>query len=495
MKKIVSIFAAVLSMSVVLVGGCAKISTSSSVNSNNPVGNEPPLSVVVPALNVTYEQLLEQEKIEIELWHSFSDTILNPMTDLINDFETDYPNISVKVSKIEGGYDGLKNNVLLSLASNTIPNILLGYPDHFSEYINSRAISSLNDYIFATDKRIGFETAEILDYVPNYLAENYQFDGQNYYGLPFNKSTEVFQYNKTVFDKLGLKAPTTWDEVKTAATTILNACKNGTIKKLDGTNYTTTDLETVYGMTYDSSSNFFITATRQWGGTYTVSEGAVNDPKAHIRFDKSPETKEMLAYFKDAASKNLISVAATWDGALYGTDNFLAQNVFMSVGSTAGVTKNIAVDKLGNLLFETGIAPIPQKDVTNHPAVIQQGTNIALMKKGDNFQKLASWLLIKHLTSTEVTAEFAMATGYLPVRTSAIQTAEYQEYLTNPVPADKYNSKGSNVANSQTPRMFVDPAFIGSSGVRTEVGKIMNAVLVDQSDIDTSISNAMKQIG
>ena len=43
------------------------------------------------------------------------------------------------------------------------------------------------------------------------FKEETTLDGK-IYGMPFNKSTEVIWYNKTLFDELGLKVPTNYDE-------------------------------------------------------------------------------------------------------------------------------------------------------------------------------------------------------------------------------------------------------------------------------------------
>ncbi len=58
---------------------------------------------------------------------------------------------------------------------------------------------------------------------------------------------------------------------------------------------------------------------------------------------------------------------------------------------------------------------------------MQQGPNVAIISNADDNQRLV-WLLLKHMTSTENTADFAMATGY--VRSYfRFETPEYQTFL------------------------------------------------------------------
>ena len=60
------------------------------------------------------------------------------------------------------------------------------------------------------------------DFLESYLNENRIADeGDDLYGLPFNKSTEVMIYNKTFFEHMNYTVPTTWDEVETLSKKIL----------------------------------------------------------------------------------------------------------------------------------------------------------------------------------------------------------------------------------------------------------------------------------
>ena len=58
------------------------------------------------------------------------------------------------------------------------------------------------------------------DILQSYRDENTIFGFTS--GLPFNKSTYVYFYNKTMFDELGLEAPTTWEDLVTIGETFMN---------------------------------------------------------------------------------------------------------------------------------------------------------------------------------------------------------------------------------------------------------------------------------
>ncbi len=60
--------------------------------------------------------------------------------------------------------------------------------------------------------------AEQDKFKPN-LIEQAKYEGKTY-GVPFTTDTLAFVYNKQLFAKVGVEAPKTWDDLKTAAATI-----------------------------------------------------------------------------------------------------------------------------------------------------------------------------------------------------------------------------------------------------------------------------------
>ena len=436
--------------------------------------------------------------------------ISNALVELVEDFHEEYPYIKVKVDGINGSYDDLRSTTILDINAGTkgnIPDLLIGYPDHFVEYYGGSNLVNLQ--FFIDDPDVGYTAEEMSDFLPAYIHENRGFDSEfpdDIYGLPFNKSTEVMVYNKTAFEVLFgenylEKVPTTWDEVDAVGKEILQKVKNG---ELDNTFVETYDPETdestylkvsnylsdpenikFIPFGYDSSDNAFITLTRQFGGQYTervsVFEGL-------IRFDNA-ESRSAMAYFQNMKNNGTFGVAASLGGQ-YNSDAVKLIQVLMTVGSTAGVGYNSS-DKYD---YELGFAPIPYYN-EDAKYVIQQGTNIGMLSHNSNEEKLASWLFVKYLLRPENTAKFAMATGgYLPVRTSAYATEEYTEYLENPTIDKAAFSAAAKIALNEYIEKeyisFVDNAFISSSRIRTEAGRIFDSIIVNNANIDARYKEA-----
>jgi len=382
-----------------------------------------------------------------------------------------YPNIEVD-SVPQGGYSDLLGKTKKAIGTGVTPDLVVGYPDHFAEYLDLGGIIPLDKFIAH-----GTWGIDLTDFVDSYVAENDQYaDGM--YSLPYSKSTEMLVYNKTIFDANGITfsndVPVTWADIEAMADTIIG----------DGPN------QCEFLINYDSSSNLFINSSRQFGAGYTNSDGDVLVDNA--------TTKSMLEYFKGLFDANILTLPIEWEED-YGSTNFLAQDVCMTVGSTAGLTYNIPENNLDEAdQFEIGIIPVVQKENGINSAM-QQGPNVAIMENTDDAERLAAWLLIKFLTNTENTAAWAIDTGYLPVRESGFESDAYQTLLNNPDEDYKYESMAANAAYAQLSFNDYDPAFAGigkvsSAKVREEAGYALEAIYVKTKTIEQAIQDMLDQL-
>lgn len=431
-----------------------------------------------------------------------SGIISTALPGLIADFNQVYPQIKVELDAVTGGYGEVRKTTILDIQSDKAPTLVLGYPDHFAEYFSAQTIIKLQEYITGPN---GYNAEELADFVESYLDEGKNFDLENpndIYSLPFNKSTEVLIYNKTMFDAMkeidsAIVVPKTWEELKTVSEKINTLVENGDLddvitiaegEKKPSEFYTE---GTFYPFAYDSTDNAFITMTRQRNGGYTEK---VSNDKGYIVFN-SPENLAGLNYFKAENEARRFAVAETFNES-YASDAFIALKTFMTVGSSAGIGYNIPEANK----FEIAVSEVPYLEAnSDNKYVIQQGTNVAILAQSTNKQRAAAWLLLKFLLQPEYTAKFAMATGgYLPVRLSAYETTEYSEYLVNPPIGKEGFSMAANVALGYLDggyKFFVDPAFVGSSGVRDEVGAIFTAVIVNGKDPQERIEKAYQTLG
>jgi len=414
---------------------------------------------------------LPDEEINVTFWHVYGQGKSALLDILIAEFEELYPNINVE-SISQGSYTDLKSKTISSISAGNTPDLLVGYPDHFAEYLNGKAIISLDNFV--DDPTWGLD---LTDFITSYVEENQQYADGKMYSMPYSKSTEMLVYNKTVFDYHNITLPTdrpvTWEELEVYAETIVG----------DG------DMQCDYLINYDSSANLFITGSRQWDGGYTNLEGEVLVDNAN--------TLTMLNYLDELFTSKTLTLPLAWDEA-YGSANFLKGDVCMTVGSTAGISYNVPLPgnegKFGQ--FDLGIAAIPQHE-DGVASVMQQGPNVAIMSDTSDAERLASWLLITYLTSTEATAQWAKDTGYLPVRYSAYDSDFYQDFLNDPDPDFLYESMTANAAYLQVDAFKYDSAFanrVTSSDVRDEAGLALESIFAKTRTVSEAVQNMIDQL-
>ena len=106
----------------------------------------------------------ESNPIVVDFWHSFGHNISEELEPLVENFETEMANqglyIDVKMTAVGGGYDGLRERVNLGTRTNDVPTMLLGYPDHFSDYIDNGILLPLDEFVNSTDEEIGMRRSE-----------------------------------------------------------------------------------------------------------------------------------------------------------------------------------------------------------------------------------------------------------------------------------------------------------------------------------------------
>jgi len=477
MKKIICL---ILTMVAALaLVGCGGSTGGSSIAENNYTVE-------------TVENLKAQadDSVEVSFRIPFGTNIQAIIREFADEFEEEYPSVKIELDVVSG-YDEMKDATIQDINGGKVPTMTVGYPDHFAEYLITKSIISLDNFI--NDANVGYTEDEMNDFLPGYIKENRQFDNAgSYVGLPFNKSTEALYYNVEFFEEFDLEVPETWEEMEAVCARIMEivpTLKNGQYSWLGDIETNLANGEFVPCL-YDSGGNLFTTIIHQFGGKYTESiyksSGIVDVQKGNLGFPTSPEAKEALTYLQGLASKGYFNMPDSMELS-YGSYAYNVGKCVMNIGSTGGSSY------YADAICSTAVAPIPYKDA-NHKNVIQQGTNVCIMSQASDLQKLAAWLFIKHMLTPENTAEFAIVTGYMPVRQSAYDLQEYLDFLEGPTTAAKVHQATAKYAQEGY-EYFVDAAWAGSSNVRTECQTAISQILVDKANIETALQEAVNRIG
>ena len=107
----------------------------------------------------------------------------------------------------QGGYSDLSTKLLGAIASETPAGYGAGVRqlDRRQPRRRGTAVTISSPWTLTITKT----------FLPGYRAEGAEFGPT--YTIGFNKSVQVFFYNKTKYDELGLTAPTTWQELHDVA--------------------------------------------------------------------------------------------------------------------------------------------------------------------------------------------------------------------------------------------------------------------------------------
>ena len=446
MKKIISSTLAVallLALCLTCFAGCG--------GGNNPQANE----FVMP------EGGFDTTKpVTIKFYHSMGAGLQKILDDALVEFNKLYPNITVEHSSY-GDYKGIRDQIKNEITVGGQPNVAFCYPDHVAYYNVSGAVQSL-DVLIGTE--YWYNAEEQADLGENYFADGRVYADGKLYSLPMQRSTEVLYYNKTFFDKHGLTPPTTWDEMEAI-------CKK--IK---------TELDTTsIPLGYDSEANWFITMCEQAGSDYTSASGEnfIFDNDTNKNFVKRFRTWYENKWVTTQELNGGAYTSAMFTGKSSSGDA-VSTRCYMCIGSTGGATYQQPTVTNGVPEFEVGIVPVPQLNPES-PKVISQGPSLCIFKNADPQEVLASWLLVKYLTTDVVfQGSYSMNNGYTPVTQAVMRNEVYQNFL-NSGNTTSITAYAVRVALSQSEHFYESPAFNGSAVARDQVALLMQKCLAGEA--------------
>ncbi|RIA78199.1 multiple sugar transport system substrate-binding protein [Anaeroplasma bactoclasticum] len=397
----------------------------------------------------------------------------------ISDFNTYYPNITVELRNFTS-YPDIYREVLVNLNTNTAPNVCISYPDNVATYLESpNSVIPLDNLL--TDAKYGlqgscvkYKTIGDDGIVKTFLDEGILYD--NYYTIPFMRSTEALYINKTYVERLGYTIPDipTWDW-------LFEVCQKGVEERKEGKTSITSLVDPskdFKGMVYKSSDNWFIQYVFQANMPYTNSSGEVfifNDKTTSFLLDLKSKCKK--DYYESFAVSShypgdLINV---WD-AIFGIDS-TAGATWIGYDSLQGTSS------LGYEEFELELRIIPQLDI-NNPKMISQGPSICIFNKDDEEEVLASWLFAQFLLTDDVQMAYQKTEGYLPVTNSLLNSKEFKEYL-NGTEIYSGAKKAKELLLNNLDNTFITPVFNGSANVRSAAGYLINSVSTKTDSFST----------
>lgn len=328
-------------------------------------------------------------KVAITYWGSFTGKNGEAEKALVDKFNSAQSDVTLNY-QFQGNYEETAQKLTAALQSRTAPEVSLLSDVWWFKFYLAKALQPLDELM---------TTAQIdkSDYEDVLINEGVR-KGQTFW-VPMARSTPLFYYNKDIFAEVGLpdRGPETWDEFVEWAPKLV---------KKEG------DTLTRAAFVHPGAAGYiawlFQGVTWQFGGTYSTPDFkmTMTDPKtvAAGQFYGDSVNKEGWATFSTQEVTDFVNGAA-------------ATGMF-STGSMGGILRDAK--------FQLGTAFLPKKETFG---CCTGGAGLAVMAGAPAEKQQAAMKWIAFATSPENTTFWSKETGYLPVRKSAKDSQEMQQYF------------------------------------------------------------------
>lgn len=302
-----------------------------------------------------------EDPIQITYWHRLPDGDgMTKVDEVVAQWNSENPGIQVTATKFEGKAPESYAKIAQAVKAGNAPDLAqVGYGEIASEFL----AGNLED-VAAEFKEGG--------YAKNY-AEGPMGQctlGDIVVGLPQDTGPLVYVYDKAAFDELGITAPTTWAELKTAAQTAKAAGKYIASWQGDETGYL------MSGQAAAAGATWYPVKGEAWGVEVT-----------------SPETEKVQKVYQELLDEGLIFAptdgrwgdafgAALKDGTLIGT-------------VAAGWEPGFMLGDLGVEETQWQVTHLPRFEGVSEPATGADGGSAVCVIKGSKNKaaalKFADW--------------------------------------------------------------------------------------------------------
>lgn len=366
--------------------------------------------------------------------------------DMIDDFETQHPDISV-TAIYSGNYDDTRVRALSALASGEPAQLAVMFSIDAYDLIEQELIIPF-EAVATSDE----DTAWLESFYPALMA-NSLIEGKTW-GIPFQRSTIVAYYNKDLFREAGLDPetpPASWDELVSMGKALTKGDTYGLM--IPSTGYP-------YWM--------FQALAIQNGKELMSGDGLTT------YFD-DPKVIETLEFWTSLTTDHGVMPEGTVE---WGTlrQAFLEGQTAMMWHSTGNLT---AVKNEAD--FDFGVAMLPANERPGSPT---GGGNFYLFNDTSEEERAASLKLIKFMTAPEQAAAWSIATGYMGVSPAAYETDALKAYTAEFPPA--------LVARNQLESAVAEFSTFETARVREGLNNAIQSALTGAKSPADALSDAQR---
>lgn len=439
-----------------LIAACGAQATSQPAEPTAaaPVATEAPAATVAPAMVMEPTQT---SVIDVTYWGSFSGGLGESEKAMVDSFNASQSNVKVNY-QFQGNYEETAQKLTAALQAKQTPEISLLSDVWWFKFYIAGALQPVKDLMAAAQ-------IDPNDYVDSLINEGTRKG--DIYWTPFARSTPLFYYNKDMFAAVGLpdRGPTTWAEFSGEWAPKLMQLPIAAQPTPDAA--ATTPVPTVspdakvMAFAHPNGASYvawlFQGVTWQHGGKYS-------DPDFTIRLQEENGVRAGK-FYQDSVLKDKWAYNAKDIGADF--INGLTATTMASTGGLKGFEKNAK--------FKVGTAFLPEVDQFG---CCTGGAGLSIMAGLPAEKQQAAMQFIAYATSPEGTTTWSQATGYMPVRKSAMESDAMKQYF-----AASPNAKTAVDQLAKT--LPQDSARVFIPGGDQIIGKGLERLMIGGEDVAT----------
>jgi sn-glycerol 3-phosphate transport system substrate-binding protein len=330
-----------------------------------------------------------KKPVEITYWHSMNSANGDALAALANRFNSEQSDVRVKLVN-QTSYENTLTKYRAALGGGVLPDLVQIQDVDTRLVVDSQSILPAQACIQATK----FDMTDVLDRITSYYTVDDALQA-----MPFSTSNPILYFNKKAFAKAGLdpaKPPTTLDELRTAS------------EKLKAAGYK-------YGLSLKQDAWYPEEWLAMSGELYADHGNGRDGRTTKVLFD-SAKGVDIAKWMSDMSKAGLAQL----------TDPSNFDNLLSLGSDVAGMTMDTSA-ALGTVVAVLGSGQYPNVELgaallpgpTGTGSTVQAGSANFIVKKSPPEKQEAAWRFASWLTETQQTAEWAKATGYIPVRSSA----------------------------------------------------------------------------
>ena len=366
--------------------------TSVPPAATKPPATAAPAATTAPTVAPTVAPVAKAP-VKIVYWRSISGAGGDAQEEIAKRFNASQKEAEVEV-QYQGTYPELQRKLQAALAARVTPDVVMFDSPQMPYFAKNGTLVPLDDFAKGAD------SVDLKNYIPGLLADGY-FDGK-LYALPFARSTPMLYYNRDMFKEVGLpdRAPETWDE-------FLEFCKK--LTKKEGTQTTRVGYAVQMGAT--TAHWYFQELLYAYGND-------VSDDKYNVLLEQ-PEAVAAAKFLQDMVFTQGVVIPGTGPDGAQG--EFTNQRSGMHFGSTGSLVNIVTTSK-----FKVGVGYMPAAKRRQVPI---GGSVLSIMSASPKDKQAAAWKFIKYMTNTESNVYFVQKSGYMPISTSAVNSAEMKDFM------------------------------------------------------------------